>query len=173
MVYNIHPILVHFPIAMLFIYSIIKILPLKKWLPTVAWKDIERILLLVGVLGAFAALATGDTAEHLTHPNRQLVDMHATFASLSTWIYSALLVGEFAAIINAKNYVYKKGWQWIASILQFLEKVLCNTAFSIILAIIGFIAISVTGMLGGVIAYGLSADPIAPALLKVLGITLS
>lgn len=173
MTYNVHPILVHFPIAMLFIYSIIKVLPLKKWLPSVSWRDIERVLLVVGVLGAFAALATGDTAEHLVHPNRALVDAHSTFAGLATFIYGALLVGEIAAVINAKNYVYGKSWQWVSIILRFIETVLCNPVFSVILAIAGFIAISITGMLGGTIAYGLTADPIAPLLLKLLGISLN
>lgn len=157
---------------MLFVYSIVKILPLKKWFPSVAWRDIERVLLVVGVLGAFAALATGDTAEHLVHPNRQLVDAHSTFAGLSTFIYGALLAGELAAIINAKNYVYGKSWEWVSAILQFIENILCNPVFSVILAIAGFIAISITGMLGGVIAYGLTADPVAPLVLKLLGINI-
>ncbi len=172
MTYNIHPIIVHFPVAMLFVYSIVKILPLKKWFPSVAWKDIERLLLLVGVLGACAALITGETAEHLVRPNHQLVEAHSTFATIATYVYGALLAGEFAAIINAKNYIYGKSWQWVSAILRLVERVLCNKVFSVILAIAGFIAISVTGMLGGVIAYGLTADPIAPLLLKVLGITL-
>ncbi len=173
MTYNIHPIFVHFPIAMLCIYSIIKILPFQKWFPSVAWKDIERILLVVGVLGSFAALATGDTAEHLVHPNRQLVNVHATFAALSTWMYSALLVGEIASIINSKNFQYKKGLEWLAVVLKSVERILCSKAISLILVVVGFIAISVTGMLGGVISYGLSADPFTPLLLKIMGITIS
>lgn len=163
MSYNIHPIFVHFPIAMLFLYSIIKVLPFKKWFPAVAWRQIERALLVVGVLGAFAALATGDTAEHLLQPrpNRQLVEMHSTFGALATWIYGALLLGEIAAMSKIKN-----------SFVLFVERVLCNPFFSGVLAALGFIAIAITGMLGGVIAYGLTADPIAPILLKLLGISL-
>jgi uncharacterized membrane protein len=171
MTYNIHPILVHFPIAMLFIYSVIKILPFKKWLPAVAWRDIERVLLVVGVMGAYAALATGEAAENSARLNRQLVEVHALFATLATWIYATLLVGEIAAFINTKQYQYKS-LQWISPIVHFLERILCNERFSYIFALLGFIAISVTGMLGGVIAYGLTADPLAPLLLKVLGITL-
>ena len=123
------------------------------------------------MLGAFAALATGDTAEHLAHANRQLVDMHSTFGAAATWIYGALLLGEFAAVINAQNYAFKK-WQFVPKLSKFLAKVLCNPSFAGILAFVGLIAISVTGMLGGVIAYGVTADPIAPFVLKVLGISL-
>ncbi len=169
--YNIHPLFVHFPIALLFVYSIIKILPLKKWFPKVAWRDIERLLLLVGVLGAFAALATGDAAEHLAHPNRQLVDMHSTFGAIATWIYGALLAGESAAVINAQGFSFA-GWPFVATALRFIEKVLCNRLLAGMLAFLGLVAISVTGMLGGVIAYGVTADPVAPVVLKILGITL-
>ena len=157
---------------MLLIYSVIKIVPLKKWFPRVAWRDIERVLLVVGVFGAFAALATGDTAEHLVHPNRALVGMHSTFAGIATIIYGALLAGEIAAVINVQKYVYGKSWKWVASILNFVEVVLCNPVFSAILALLGLVAISVTGLLGGTIAYGLTADPVAPFVLKILGITL-
>lgn len=158
---------------MLFIYSIIKILPFKKWFPSTAWKDIERLLLAVGVFGAFTALLTGETAEHLTRPNHQLVETHATFATLSTWIYTALLVGELASILSTRNYLYKKGFEWISSLLRFLNQVLQNKIISTILAIVGFVAISITGMLGGIMVYGLSADPVAPYLLKILNITLN
>ena len=171
MTYNLHPIFVHFPIALLFLYSIIKILPFKKWFPSVAWRDIERVLLFVGILGACAALLTGDTAEHLVHPNRQLVDAHSTFAEVATWLYAALLVGEISAIINAKQYI--KNSQSISSVLRFVERVFCNPLLSGIIAFIALVAISLAGLLGGVMAYGLTADPFAPIILKLLGITLS
>lgn len=169
--YNIHPIFVHFPIALLFVYSLIKILPLRRWVPSIAWKDIERILLLIGVLGAFVGLSTGETAEHILRPNHQLVEMHSTFASLSTWVYGLLLAAEILGI----------GIPWISKKVQFsklfgfltrIKDILMNPFVSMVLAIVGLIAISITGMLGGIITYGVAADPIAPLLLKALGITL-
>ena len=170
--YNIHPILVHFPIAFLFIYSIIKILPLQKWFPTVSWKQIERILLVVGVLGALAAFATGDTAQHLTHPNRQLVNAHANFAAISIFIYGILLAGEVLAVIN-KEYVPRlKLPNWINKFLSFIEKIIYNKVLTVALAFIGFITISLTGLLGGVMVYGPTADPIAQIILKLLGINI-
>ena len=171
MSYNIHPLLVHFPIALLFVYSIIKMLPFDKWFPKVAWKDIERALLLVGVLGAFAALATGDAAEHAFHPNRQLVDMHSNFAALATGLYGALLAGELLMVVNP--WLMKKIRSGaLMKFLTVLEKILTNRAFSKILAFLALIAISITGLLGGVMVYGASADPVAGIVLKMLGITL-
>jgi hypothetical protein len=42
--YNIHPLLVHFPVAFLAIYSLIKIIPVSKWFPHISWKHIEITL---------------------------------------------------------------------------------------------------------------------------------
>jgi uncharacterized membrane protein len=172
MTYNIHPIFVHFPIALLFIYSLVKILPVRRWFPKVNWHDIEVFTLFFGVLGAFAALATGDTAEHLARPNRALVDMHSNFAGLATGLYGALLAGEIARWFNACALSMKPGLATLKKLTVLLEKILCNKTLSIILAVLALIAISVTGLLGGVMVYGTSADPFAAGLLKILGITL-
>lgn len=169
--YNIHPILVHFPIAFLFAYSVLKVLPLKRWFPNGAWKHIERALLLFGMLGAFLATTTGEIAEELTNPNSGLVEMHATFAGVSTWIFGLLLAGEIAALIRSE-YGVKIQSQIVLKFLALVEKIFCHPAFSRILAIAGFVAITVTGLLGGVMVYGTTADPLAGIVLKILGISL-
>ena len=171
MTYNIHPILVHFPIALLFLYSIIKILPFKKWFPNVQWNHIERALLSFGVLGAFAADATGSLAQHLVHPNHQLVDAHSTFAAWSTFLYCILLAGEVASVIRSE-YGSKIHSKILHKLLALCEKILCNPIFSKIVALLGFVAISVTGLLGGTMVYGITADPLANIVLKLLGINL-
>ena len=170
MTYNIHPLFVHFPIALLFIYSLIKILPFQKWLPNVSWKHIERTFLLVVVLGAFAASFTGEIAEHLVNPNRQLVEIHSFFATLSTWLYGLLLLGEILYFLTPLI-ITKLSISPLTKLLSFIQSILQNRIFSKILAFLGLIAISVTGLLGGVIVYGVSADPIAGIVLQILGIT--
>jgi len=172
MTYNLHPIFAHFPIALLFLYSIIKIIPLRKWFPGVAWKDIERTLLLIGFLGAYAALSTGGTAARLVHPNRELTHMHSTFGRATIWIFGILLLGELAAFINAELRARGKSWGVISAILIWIERILCHPAVSVVLALVGLLALSVTGLLGGVIAYGLTADPLAPYVIHLLGINL-
>ncbi len=154
MTYNIHPIIVHFPIALLVLYSIIKILPLSKLIPRVAWKDIERILLVLGIVGAFAAMFTGGIAEELVQPNKELVEMHGMFAFISIVLYGVLLLVEIIGIFKTK----------------FLT--ISNGVLSKILALCGLLAISITGMLGGIMVYGLSSDPLAPLLLNLLNIHL-
>ena len=152
-------------------YSVIKILPFKRWFPKVAWRDVERVLLLVGVMGAFVALATGDTAEHLFHPNRQLVNMHSNFAGIATFLYGALLAGELLSVVNPMI-LPKLMIAPLSKFLVWLEKLLTNDIFAKIVAFLALIAISVTGLLGGAMVYGATADTVAGWVIKMLGITL-
>ncbi len=168
---NIHPLFVHFPIALLFLYSIVKVIPFHRWFPKVAWRHIERVLLVIGVLGAFAASYTGEIAEHIVKPQRDLVEMHSLFADFTTWIFGALLLGEILSLLMPVLITRLKSPKFISFCL-FIQKILTHRVFSRILAILGFIAITVTGLLGGTMVYGLTADPIAPLVLKILGITL-
>lgn len=170
MTYNIHPLFVHFPIALLFVYSVIKILPLHKWLPSVSWKDIERALLFCGVLGAFAALSTGELAEHMTRPNHDIVEAHAFFSVAATWMYGLLLAGEVVSVALPWLVRTVK----VPSVIKgatILKNILTHHTLSIILAVFGLIALSISGLLGGVMVYGTSADPLAGIVLKMLGIS--
>jgi hypothetical protein len=129
------------------------------------------VCLLFGVLGAFVALSTGDIAEELVRPNRVLVDMHSTFATITTWLYSALLLGEILRILKTKNF-FIQSKQQIQSIIFWIEKILTHSLFSKSIAVIAFVALIITGVLGGVMVYGTNADPLAPIILSLLGITL-
>lgn len=167
--YNIHPILVHFPIAFLLLYSLLKIIPFHIRLPHISWREIQQIVLTVGLLGALAANATGEIAEHIAKPNHQIVEMHALFATMSILIYGLIFIGEFLFILNP--YLRKKlTSKELLNFFNLMEKLLTNRAFTLILALLGIISISLTGLLGGIMVYGTSADPFAPLILKLLGI---
>lgn len=170
MTYDIHPILVHFPIALLVVYSAIKLLPMKRWMPSVSWNDIEVALLVAGVAGAFASLATGETAEQISRPDHALVETHSMFASLATWLYGALLAGEIVVFLRTRFPALVAKWSIIAKLFHLIEQVLYQNTFAKVVAFFALIAITVTGLLGGVMVYGTTADPIAGFVLKLLGL---
>jgi hypothetical protein len=96
--------------------------------------------------------------------------MHALFAEISSVIYGALLLGEilyfFTPWINTKLKLVQ-----INSFLLFIQNILISPLVSTVLAILGLVAISITGLLGGAIVYGISADPFAAIVLHLLGIS--
>jgi uncharacterized membrane protein len=171
MIYNIHPLFVHFPIALLIVYSAIAILPLRKWIPSFAWRQIQQVVLLLGVLGAMLANSTGEIAEELVRPDNALVEMHSLFAGASTWIYGILLVGEVLFYLN--TFLQKRGLlSPLVPFLMWVEKLITHRGVNVLLAVLGLVAISVTGLLGGVMVYGVSADPVAPFVMKLLGLSI-
>jgi uncharacterized membrane protein len=169
MTYNIHPLFVHFPIAFLLLYSLLAILPFERWFPKVSWRPLRFVILLAGVLGAFAANTTGEIAEHLVRSDQQIVEMHSFFAAASTWVYGLIFAGELLAIVNPWL-VQKFPNVTLLKLFHFIEHILTNRGLSILLAIVGVLTISLTGLLGGVMVYGNSADPLALIVLKLLGV---
>lgn len=172
MTYNIHPIFVHFPIAFLILYSVIHLIPFRRWLPRISWKQIELALLAAGFLGALIASETGEIAEHLVRPQRDLVEAHATFASLTIWFYGLILLGEVLRLALPFIETKIRLPQWLSSTIRMIEKILTQPGVSGVLAFLGLVAISLTGLLGGVMVYGTTADPFAAMILKILGISL-
>ncbi len=169
MTYNIHPIFVHFPIAFLVLYSVIKILPFQKWIPSVSWKQVERVLLFFGLLGAMASLWTGETAEHLTRASRDIVEAHALFATTATWMYGALLFGEALVVAIAWLAAHAPSVR-VPQVVVFFRDLLTHPILASTLAILGLVTLTITGLLGGVMVYGTSADPFAAGMLRLLGI---
>lgn len=171
MTYNIHPIIVHFPIALLFLYSVIKILPLKRFVPSIAWTHVEKVILLFGVLGAFVASSTGELAEELINPNHDIVEMHERFASITTWIYGILLIGELLAYINI-YIIQKLRVPEVIKFFYFIHKILTHSVLSKVLALAGLVTLTITGALGGAMVRGFSSDPLAPFIFRMLGLEL-
>ncbi len=170
MIYNIHPILVHFPIAFLSLYSAIVLLPIQKWFPKIKLKTTQDILLLVGTLGIFLAKASGEIAVEITKLEHSLVEMHELFANATTWFYMILviifLLPYVIYFLQKKNLKFPKFIQLLKKLSTFLNK----KNFIKVSALLGVVSLFITGLLGGVIVYGVDADPIASFVLKLLGL---
>lgn len=167
--YNIHPIIVHFPIAFLFLYSIIKILPLNRFSDKINWVHIRILLIVVGMIGAWFSGITGEISEHLVQVNREVLNFHTLFAGTTNTFYGILLFGELLPVINI--YVVRKfNNLYINKFFGFFNKIFSNQIILILMAIFGLLSLLMTGLLGGVMVYGTTADPIADPILKILGI---
>lgn len=144
-----------------------RILPAEKWLPRISWKALRLILITFGEIAALIAQTTGETAEHLGQHNRQILEMHSLLAQVSVVIYAILLTGELLFFLN--HYLSAKiKYKPLLKFLEIIEKIFSDKTLAIILSTAGLITISLTGLLGGVMVYGVSADPLAPIILKFL-----
>ncbi len=101
---SLHPKIIHFPIALFIVYTFLEIVGL------VFKKDIFTkaafIILILGVLGALAAVLTGNQAEEVwknwTGASKNLLDEHETFATITLWYFFALLILRTIFVINVE-----------------------------------------------------------------------
>jgi len=149
---NIHPLVVHFPIACLVIYTILEVV---SWLmPRRAAKlaVTKQILLFAGVASAWAALQTGEIAVDLGGGDKAL-DQHEEFAEmayntygfLALWYVLQIIIGSWWLNAPAKLVTFVRG--------RWTHLLIC------LVAIYGSVLLMITGALGGSMVYGPDADP--------------
>lgn len=160
---NIHPIFVHFPVAFLTIYALFELVRMKKLRENTHWLMIKAVLLWVGFLGTLAALQTGEMAEDLVGRN-QLIEVHSQWGTITSWIFGVLSLVYALAVLE--RYFGEKigqalgGGAAIFKRIAALAAVAQRSPLSLVIALAGLAAVSITGALGGAIAYGPDIDPV-------------
>jgi uncharacterized membrane protein len=161
---NIHPAIVHFPIALLAIYALCELIRSKSLKDSFSWFAVKTTLVVVGFLGALASLSTGEIAEE-AYTESQLIEVHSNFAVATTWVFGIIALVYFLLFIY-KHFGEKINAKLGVNLAGRFEKVMLVTTkaqqslLMPILALVGLITLTITGGLGGAIVYGQNADPI-------------
>lgn len=181
---DIHPIIVHVPVAFLAIYAVAEILSLiPKLRNSKTFFLIKMFLLFVGTFGALVALYTGDTARELGRAviNRKIVSVHELFADITTYVFVVLVVIYLLVTVNlfddVQGYFKSKIIQYPKLQKIFNIKIKIGQFFTkyyfitILLAVAGLVAVSITGALGGALVFGTQTkDPFINVVVKMLGL---
>lgn len=184
---NIHPIFVHFPIALLTLYAVLEIaIPLKikffklcKWdmpgasplfarlyqlLITPAWNPIKAFLVIVGTVLALPTLQTGEWAEE-TYISRGVTEV----SQIGRLIETHSTFADFTVIIFsilAVGYLAQILWNTYNSklqkyaFIQAIANIILHPKVAPMLAFLGVISVTITGALGGAISHGVNTDPV-------------
>ena len=107
---QLHPYIVHFPLALFityFLFELLTVIIKKEFLSKSA-----HLILLLGVVGAFGAVLTGNQAYAAfgdwKPASLKIFNDHQTFANITTWYFFALLIGRTYLVIKKKfNFVYQ------------------------------------------------------------------
>lgn len=90
-----HPLSVHFPIVLLLMATLFKLIGL--WSSKITWDHGGRLLLILGVVGVWIGIYTGNLADGIV--SRELCDPtvlkdHENLAYITAWIFTAALLVE-------------------------------------------------------------------------------
>ncbi len=155
---NIHPLLVHFPIAFFVIYSIFELIPLKKVKKQPFWFYIKAILVSFGLIGAFLAGITGKLAESSFPELRQLINLHSTVNELASAVFGLIVFAYLISWMKRSKFSFSKLGS-LSKLILLYENVILETPLIYLLVITGLVLISIGGALGGAIVYGSDFDP--------------
>ena len=141
-----HPLSVHFPIVLLLMATLFRLIGL--WSSKLTWEQGGRLLLILGVIGVWVAVYTGDLADGIV--SRELCDPtilkdHENFATATAWIFSAALLLDL--------------------LIKYIDK-LKRKLFSIILVIlmlVGSGTLAYVGHLGAQLVYQQAAGVYVPS----------
>ena len=154
---NLHPLIVHFPIAFLTLYAVLELISVRRLARKQYWFYLKAMLIVLGALGALTAYLSGNvvSAGLETIP---LALMHERFAT------AVLGVSTFVALVYISALF---GWNK----LQILAwNFLSNRGAMIPLALVVLILITITGGLGGAMVYGTEFDPFMAPVFHILGL---
>lgn len=162
---NIHPLIVHFPIAFLVVYALAELIRHRRLINELWWLNLKGFLVVVGTLGSYVAVLTGELAEqsYESSPLHNLVELHSMFA-VSVVVLSTLLAGAYLLALTERYgwFKYLRTLPGLAgSIVR--TKVRMGAALQRSWGIEGgalllLALITVTGSLGAAIAHGPETD---------------
>ena len=164
---NIHPLLVHFPIALLTLYAVCELIRFKKITAKLYWFHVKAILIIAGLVTAELALGSGEAIEHMFKEKNPIKDaivpVHAASAEGTIGIFLILAISYLILWIeydSSKTFLVRysalvKPWERLTKIAKWIV----NTPVALVLALIGVIGVTITGALGGAMVHGPDIDP--------------
>ncbi len=187
---NLHPLFVHFPIALFTVFALLEMIPSKRLRENHTFFLIKFFILFVGFIAVWPTLMSGEAVEHMfaaTSENGKIVTIHSMWASISVFFFGVLAIaylvewfrqyeerimqhqspfgrayGRLRGFVT-KTYFIDKFW---ALIMRIQSKIF-STPVLVILAFLGLLSLTVTGALGAFLVHGAGVDPIVNLFYKL------
>lgn len=160
---NIHPVIIHFPLAFGILYGILEIIPIKSLDKSLF--TTKAILAILSFVSIFAARQAGEVAKIAYNDERtlMLINTHQTFGDLSLYVFGIIFLIYIVQIAGkAMPELFKN--RYAKYLVIFSSNGVVHATF----ALLGLILVSLAGVLGGIIVWGPDNDPFSKAVYSLL-----
>jgi len=163
---NLHPILVHFPIALLTTYSLLELFRLPLLTKQSYYFYLKAFLVIAGILMALPTIVTGLLVQS-QFANAYLVDLHQ-WVNISATVLFGVLGASYAVTWLNHNppKMFKKAWWWKMKVK--VAGFILQTPIVLLITLVAFFLVTIGGALGGIIVYGSNIDPFTQILSQIL-----
>ncbi|MGQ9799806.1 MAG: DUF2231 domain-containing protein [Ignavibacterium sp.] len=105
---SLHIKIVHFPIALLFIYPFLELMSF--FFKKEFFSFTSLVILIIGILSALSAVLTGNQAfnsiNNMAPEIKSLFEIHQFYANLTVWLFTAILFARIYLQIKKNTVVY-------------------------------------------------------------------
>lgn len=154
---NYHPLFVHFPIAFWTTYCLLEFVWSKKYTKLSYWFYLKATFLLVGTASAIPTFLTGKLIGDFF--SESMVELHSGVALATIVLFGLISLSYSISWIEKDFYSNVKSIVWWRKISE-LNTNIFRPRMKVLLAVMGLLLITLTGALGGIIAFGPDTDPL-------------
>jgi len=157
--------LVHFPVALFTVYALLEIASLTRLGKQAYWFYVKAVVVLFGSVASCAAATAGLLIKPLFSGEptiERLVTTHETFA-ITTVVVFALIAFGYAVAWIRKDMPAIRLPGFVNGVSVFLQR----TVVRMVLAGIGLACVTITGAIGGAIAYSPTVDPAVSLIYRI------
>lgn len=128
------------------------------------WFYVKATFCIIGTVISYATYITGDMIENLYEG--ELVQRHSQSATVTIGFFTLLSLAHLTRWLELSG-LFKEPHTGLVRIVLAYTNFIFKTPVIAICALFGLAAITVTGALGGALAYGYEVDPVVNFIYKI------